>query len=187
MSGLTHPWVGVDPKHLIPKSRDIPITDGLTSRFWKRVNKGAADDCWVWTGAQGALGYGYIGVGGRGNTRIVSRVSWVLHFGQIPPGLLICHKCDNPSCVNPQHLFLGTLDDNAKDMMAKGRGNLSGQHMAGEKNGNAKLTQRAAEEIRAARARGEKYEDIAARYGVNQSTIGYVVRGVSYKTGRMPA
>ena len=96
-------------------------------RFWKRVNTGSADDCWQWTGAA-YIGYGAIRIHGR--TLKAHRCAWHWTFGPIRPGLCVCHKCDNPSCCNPKHLFLGTQADNVRDMVSKGRS------AAGDKNGS---------------------------------------------------
>jgi hypothetical protein len=85
-------------------------------RFWSRVTKG--DGCWEWSGARDRGGYGHFN-GAHGNR--AHRFSWILANGPIPAGMLICHRCDNPPCVNPDHLFLGTVLDNHRDMDAKGR------------------------------------------------------------------
>lgn len=89
--------------------------------FWTRVTKG--ESCWEWQGNRNRLGYGVIRVEpGRLARRVLThRFSWELHNGPIPSGLFVCHRCDNPPCVNPAHLFLGTMRDNTRDMMAKGR------------------------------------------------------------------
>lgn len=76
--------------------------------------------CWEWTGKKNSKGYG--GVGFRGKNWRVNRVAWILFKGEeIPEGMMVCHSCDNPSCINPKHLFLGTALDNNRDMMEKGR------------------------------------------------------------------
>lgn len=89
--------------------------------FWASVAI-AEDGCWNWTGAIGAGGYGSFGSGYRiGLPQRAHRASWTIHFGDIPDGIFVCHHCDNPPCVRPSHLFLGTVQDNHADMDAKGR------------------------------------------------------------------
>lgn len=90
----------------------------LAERFWQKVKK--SDSCWEWQGANVPKGYGIIGKDGR--NQYAHRVSWELHTGVIPKGLLVCHHCDNPKCVRPDHLFVGTHQDNLRDMSRKGRG-----------------------------------------------------------------
>jgi hypothetical protein len=92
----------------------------LAERFWERVNKG--NDCWVWVGNRLPKGYGRMCSGGKsGQVLLAHRVSWALHNGPIPTGKYICHTCDNPPCVNPNHLFLASHAENMADMVAKGR------------------------------------------------------------------
>ncbi len=85
--------------------------------FFRHVKK--EECCWTWTGSLGKWGYGHFRVDSK--TMLAHRVSWMLHNGEIPNGLFVCHHCDNPKCVNPEHLFLGTHQDNIDDMMSKGR------------------------------------------------------------------
>lgn len=90
----------------------------LTSEqlFWTKVDRGGGPDaCWIWRGLSNRTGYG------RYSQQVASRVSWVMAHGPIPDGLLVCHHCDNPPCVNPSHLFLGSHLDNLRDSMRKGR------------------------------------------------------------------
>ena len=92
----------------------------LPERYWRRVTKSAESDCWGWMGATDGRGYGAIS--GVGNApKKAHRVSWEIHFGSIPAGMGVLHKCDNPKCSNPAHLFLGTQRDNCRDMASKGR------------------------------------------------------------------
>ena len=90
----------------------------IDDRFWEKVRK--TRGCWYWTASTDPLGYGFFHVSGRKKVR-AHRVAWELTNGPIPQGMLVCHTCDHPSCVRPDHLFLGTNDDNLKDMARKGR------------------------------------------------------------------
>lgn len=92
------------------------------NRFWDKVEK--TETCWNWIGCinQKRGGYGFFNCGGRkGKTLSVHRFSYAIHYGEIPLGMCVCHKCDNPKCVRPDHLFLGTPKDNVMDCFKKGR------------------------------------------------------------------
>jgi hypothetical protein len=137
-------------------------------RFWAKVEKTAT--CWVWTACRHPQGYGQFGCAGR----IVKahRVAWELTHGPIPDGLQVCHRCDNPPCVNPDHLFLGTQRDNNHDCIAKGRA----KNLRGAAHGRARLS---AEDVLAIRAThpAASYSALARHYGVSKATIAAVVQG----------
>lgn len=141
----------------------------LTERLWTRVTRG--DGCWEWQGAKTRDGYGVLR-GANGKQLRAHRASWLLTFGEIPEGMRVCHHCDNPICVRPEHLFLGSDLDNAADKIAKGR------DARGVKNGASKLSGDAARSIVDLYARGgETYETLAKRFGVCITTVFYVLRG----------
>lgn len=96
--------------------------NNILERFIKKVNKNTQSGCWEWIACLNTNGYGDFFSGSRKTGhKLAHRVSWEIHKGQIAPGLLVLHKCDNPKCVNPEHLFLGTHRDNALDAKTKGR------------------------------------------------------------------
>ena len=132
-------------------------------QFYRRVE---STGCWIWTGAL-HKGWGSYGTCGQGYAH---RLSWKIHHGDIPPGLYVCHRCDNPPCVNPDHLFLGNAVENMRDAVDKGR------VPRGERHCCAKLTERAVRLIRRRAANGELQVSLAAEFGVTQSAIHLVVR-----------
>lgn len=149
--------------------------------FWAKVSKNGpihpvlGTACWLWT-ASVTEGYGNMGWDKK--IQKAHRISWKIHFGEIPDELCVCHDCDNRLCVNPSHLFVGTKQDNADDMVSKGRGR--GGHAPGETHPVAKLLDADVEEIKRLHATGQytqKY--IAAMFSVDQSHISRVVRGLN--------
>lgn len=138
----------------------------------------APNGCWLWIGGHGARGYPHFYA--KGKTLLAHRVSWELHRGPIPKGLDVCHNCptgDNPLCVNPDHLFLGTHTENMLDMLRKGR-----RRCWGEKARTAKLSESQVSEIRSRwRSGSVNQQELAIEYGVRQTTISRIVLGQSWK------
>lgn len=133
------------------------------------------------------FGHGQMRVNGR--TQLVHRFSWKLHFGTIPDGLCVCHHCDIPACVRPDHLFLGTPADNIADAAKKGRMRNGGIELAcrGEKHGNSRLTETQVLEILDLRNRGYSYQEIANHYGLLSQSIGEICRGETWAHIARPA
>lgn len=155
-------------------ARRVPLGD----RVWSRVVKTGAG-CWEWAGNRSALGYGIVTV--QHSTRLrAHRVAWELANGPIPDGVAVCHRCDNPPCINPDHLFLGTHADNMRDMVGKAR------QPHGARNARAKLTADQVAELRAARARGEPLASLASRFGLTKSGACHVAKGRAWKHAPMP-
>lgn len=151
-------------------TKRIPIEQ----RFLKHFVRGSEVECWLWTGGKQSDGYGAIGVGGRTNKKIgAHRLAWELSNGNIPKGLHVLHKCDNPPCVNPSHLRVGTNLENMQDRGRKGRckaRGLPGMHV--------KLTPEQVIEIR---KRGDTQENLARKYGVSKGAISSIWSGKSWK------
>ncbi len=152
----------------------------LAERFWAKVDQsGGPDACWPWTGYRLPGGYGQIGEGPAGGRKLYAhRVAYELVNGPLPEGVLALHRCDNPPCCNPAHLFPGTNQDNTADMDRKGR--RGEHHPVGSLNGRAVLTSPAVQEIRQLHAQGIGYRRLAQMFGVGMSTIARVVRGESW-------
>ncbi len=145
----------------------------LAERFWPKVQKG--DGCWEWQAVVSNKGYGMIaGPGGRFARKLTAhRVSWMLHYGDVPDGMCVLHRCDNRRCVRPDHLFLGTLQDNTKDMHAKGRQGPGGP--PGERAATAKLTADQVRAIRSACDGGVSRSSLAKEYGVSWQSVAAIV------------
>lgn len=138
-------------------------------------------DCWLWAGERFESGYGAFYIEEPKQTVRAHRFAYALWVGSLIDGLFVCHRCDNPLCVNPKHLWQGTAADNAADMVAKNR------QAAGERHGRAKLTENDVREIRAAlatqRTRGPNtVMQIARRYGVCRKTVRSIVDGRLWKS-----
>ena len=157
----------------------IEYTDKDVQRFWSKVDKsGGPDACWIWQAGINSDGYGQIKINGK---MIKShRFAWLIVNGAIPHEMCVCHHCDNRCCVNPLHFFLGTRLDNSRDRDKKGR-NINHK---GEKHGRAKLTLAQVQEIRKLHAIGNiTYPKLGAMFGVDRTTIGYIITQKHWKTG----
>jgi hypothetical protein len=137
-------------------------------RFWQKVEK--TETCWNWTGCKHEKGYGLFSVKNR--NRRAHRVSYEMHCGKIPDGMQVLHDCDNPSCVRPDHLFLGTNADNMADKCAKGREAHVGQK--GSANARAKLTE---DQVLAIRAASGRHRQIALSFGISRRSISDIKAG----------
>lgn len=167
-------------------SKPIPeFTATETSNFWAKVDKRGEDECWPWTGARDPRGYGRFCIWRLRRTLLASRISYVLSTGEDPGLLNVLHRCDNPPCVNPFHLFPGTDRDNAMDASAKGRMKWKPDHATrkcpeitphGENHYRAKLTSEDVTAIRALHAAGTfNQKELGGMFGVNGSNINMIV------------
>jgi hypothetical protein len=177
------------------------FTVQFLARFWAKVDKGGGPDaCWLWTGAKHSVQYPYgeIGIKG-GGPRGAHRISWEIANGLIPPGGVICHHCDNPACVNPAHLFLGTHADNAWDKVRKGRAPRGDNHPnrlhperlkwkdthAYRLNPELLARKLTAADALAIRARwaagGVEQKALAAEYGVSTATVNHIIHRRAWK------
>lgn len=150
------------------------------AKFWMKVSAEPGQaGCWLWTGArttprQGEP-YGRVRVGGR--WMMATRFVWELERGPLPPGQMICHRCDRPLCVRPNHLFAGSALDNVRDMQSKGRAPYS---RPGESNGNAVLSDAQVAELRRLYwIEGVKQIDLAPRFGISKVQVSKIIREVT--------
>lgn len=152
-----------------PKSK--PILERLMSRVEK------TDTCWIWKGHCNLYGYGKIGIPGKGQgvTTATHRLAWELLRGPIPKGMNICHKCDNPPCCNPDHLFIGTQKDNLQDMKQKNRGS-KGPGFQGANHPRAKITESDVIEIRKLREKSKiPAAEIASIYNLSVPNVCHIL------------
>ena len=162
----------------------IHLNDKIIKRFWGKVLLGPPDDCWPWTSAQSSSGYGIIGFPPNG-LAFAHRVAYTIFHGREPGELLVCHTCDNRLCQNPMHLFIGTHEDNMRDMCLKGRQGSrktnwgkNGEHI-GEGNGRSKLTETDIKDIRHRFVPGKKSKssiELAHEYNVCRAHIYQIVK-----------
>ena len=154
----------------------MKITVELIERFSEKWELNKDNGCWEWQHATSSKGYGQIKIPKQRKQIPAHRLSYLIHYGEIPDGMLVCHKCDNPKCVRPSHLFLGSYADNSQDMAKKDR------HLFGEKHPHNKLT-----EIHVRRIHSLFHDDgvsqgkIAQIYGIGQSTVWKILHGYRWE------
>lgn len=160
-------------------------TGDVAERLWAKVDK--TETCWLWIGCRNVSGYGHFSI--RRRAFPAHRIAYELTFGPIPDGLDVCHHCDNPPCVRPDHLFLGTRADNLNDMYRKGRRSAGERHSAalraalprGSQHHHHKLTDDQVRIIKAESVAGVTRAALAKRFGVDRSAIVKVARGLAWK------
>jgi len=152
------------------------ISERAKKRFYANADT-SVDGCWIWKGQINDRGYGIFFANGK--DKKAHRVSYEMHVGPIPEGLMVCHSCDNRPCVRPSHLFAGTAKDNSQDMARKGRSAKGGYcRMPGNKNPASKINYDDVQEIR--RLYESAYEptqkDLADQFGISQSQINRIIK-----------
>lgn len=148
----------------------------LRERFYEKIVMADEDTCWMWLANTNPKGYGLIR--DQGKYRVASVVSYELHVGPVPDGMHVCHECDNPGCINPYHLFLGTPSDNQLDCIRKGRKPpIHPNALAAIRH----FTEDDVRTIRSQRKEGVAIKDLASRFNVTRGTISCIVRRVSYQ------
>lgn len=168
------------PKGHLNSGLSVSITDFTPEeikRFHRSFSTGSNAVCWEWTATKSATGYGSFFFKRFYRSYPANRVAYAIHNGALPSGLCVCHSCDNPGCVNPAHLFLGTLGENNTDRNNKGRTNDS----RGERNNACKLKEEQVREIRTLLGKGGlSYKDLSKMFGVSPSQIGHIKTGFKW-------
>lgn len=151
------------------------MSQALATRFWNKVEITDLLNCWRWTACTNQNGYGRINVNRK--MLLAHRVSYELYYGPIPKGKLVCHHCDVPSCVRPDHLFIGTQQDNMNDMLAKKRDTT----VKGEKHGRSKITKNDVLAIRALYKNGIGYKELSQQFDTGYANVCSIVTRRSWK------
>ena len=157
--------------------REAPRTATLADRFEQRVQRGDPEECWLWNGYRNALGYGFLSA--WPTVMAAHRLAYELAHGPIPDGLVVRHRCDNPPCVNPAHLELGTYLDNNRDKTERGRDAKGTQH------GMARYDEETVREIKRRLAEGQGQTEIAGALGVNRATVHKIAAGKQWRVVKL--
>jgi len=157
--------------HIVKKGSRYPIFNTLKESFESKFEKGNVEKCWNW---KGAISHGYGSLRFKGKHYIASRAAYEVYISVINDDLLVCHKCDNPLCVNPNHLFLGTELDNMKDMVSKNR-SAKGSHHS-----QAKLNETSVKEIKKLLKQQLSHSEIAKLYDVKREAISKINQGIRW-------
>jgi hypothetical protein len=184
--------VNAKPNDINGLRTDAKLRSNVEKRFWPKVSvpDGIIDECWNWNRSKDYKGYGQLSVNGK--PRRAHRISFVLTKGEIPSGMFVCHSCDNPPCINPVHLFLGTCLDNMRDCVRKKRLHPENGLKCfrtgprpimpqGELVYNHKLSQAQVDTIRAAEWKRGTGQWFAAKFGVTKQAVFAVKKGVTWK------
>lgn len=168
-----------------------PIPESTQARFWQKVDQSAGQDaCWLWTTAHTHVGYGRFALTHQ-RTVYAHRLAYFLTYGEIPTDKIVCHRCDNPTCCNPAHLFVGTHKENVQDMIDKGRKPRGENHWTfrspnsvarGERQGSAKLSE---EQVISLRTRYEAHDcerkELAAEFHIDVTHLWRIAKGRNWQ------
>ena len=156
-----------------PRNRQGTKPKPIAERFWPKVAVSGPLECWLWTAATNGEGYGVFR--GRQCRTSAHRTSYELAHGPIPEGLIVRHSCDNPTCVNPAHLLVGTHRDNTNDKLERER------QARGVGTNTARLSEAEVAEIRLRVDRGEKVRGVARRFGIDHSNVSRIKNRKTWK------
>ena len=160
---------------------DEELKDSVRKRFYSKFIAGIIDECWEWKAYKNKSGYGVMRYGSkRGNNALAHRISYLLNMGEIPSGLFVMHTCDNPPCVNPSHLRLGTNQDNVDDMVNKGRH--YAKYLKGQSNlSRAIITANIARNVKIDLTNNIKAKEIADKYAISKHIVWDIKREKTWK------
>ena len=171
-----NPYIGVGKFYCSHLCHVLAEKKPLETKFWDKVLITDLFGCWLWTACKDKQGYGQLVVPGKGS-QLAHRISYIINIGPIPDGLGVLHKCNNPPCVSPAHLYLGTQQDNVDYMIKSNRQ----RSLAGEEIGSAKLTEKEADEIILLLKNHTPRKNILKMYNVGSSQLHRIKKGEAWK------